>query len=203
MTTSWWKPRSATTAWRASLHVQQGRSIIGASCTSPYSVAEQLSWSELPPQQELSSDAEDTAIEALDDVVAALLAEAHKGAGGRAKAPRSASKPTVNLYSLASPLTATVQGNYRLTAPDADSDVRHIILELGTVPFPILEGQSVGIIPPGTAGNGKPFLPRLYSVSSPRDGERPNTNNLALTVKREANGVCSNYICDCEQRGHR
>ena len=26
---------------------------------------------------------------------------------------------------------------------------------------------------------------RLYSVSCPRDGERPNTNNLSLTVKRE------------------
>ena len=37
---------------------------------------------------------------------------------------------------------------------------------------------------------------RLYSVSSPRDGERPNTNNLALTVKREERGVCSNYLCD-------
>jgi benzoyl-CoA 2,3-dioxygenase component A len=37
---------------------------------------------------------------------------------------------------------------------------------------------------------------RLYSVASPRDGERPNTNNLALTVKREERGVCSNYLCN-------
>ena len=46
---------------------------------------------------------------------------------------------------------------------------------------------------------GKPFLPRLYSVSSPRDGERPNFNNLSLTVKREPNGVCSNYVCDLKK----
>ncbi len=166
----------------------------------PYAIAEQLAWSELPAQEELGGGAgagsEDTAIEALDDAVAALLAEAHKGTHGRAKAPASASKPAINLYTLGSPLEATVQGNYRLTAPDADSDVRHIILDLGTARLPVLEGQSIGIIPPGTDKNGKPHLPRLYSVSSPRDGERPNTNNLSLTVKRDPGGVCSNYICD-------
>ena len=40
---------------------------------------------------------------------------------------------------------------------------------------------------------------RLYSISSPRDGERPNTNNLSLTVKREEQGVCSNFLCDLER----
>jgi benzoyl-CoA 2,3-dioxygenase component A len=170
---------------------------------APYPVAEQLAWAELPAQAELGNGAaqgaDDTAIEALDDAIAALLAEAHKGAGGRSKAPASASKPSVNLFTLGAPLEATVQGNYRLTAPDADSDVRHIILGLGGARFPVLEGQSIGIIPPGTDANGKPHLPRLYSVSSPRDGERPNTNNLSLTVKREPQGVCSNYICDLKK----
>jgi benzoyl-CoA 2,3-dioxygenase component A len=33
-------------------------------------------------------------------------------------------------------------------------------------------------------------------VSSPRDGERPGYNNVSLTVKREEQGVCSNYVCD-------
>jgi len=169
----------------------------------PYAILEQLTWSELPAQAELESGAgtgsEDTVIEALDDAVAALLAEAHQGTHGRAKSPASASKPAVNLYTLGSPLEATVQGNYRLTAPDADSDVRHIILDLGSARFPVLEGQSIGIVPPGTDASGKRHLPRLYSVSSPRDGERPNTNNLSLTVKREPKGVCSNYICDLKK----
>ncbi len=169
----------------------------------PYALAEQFAWSELPAQEEHSNGAaaDSTAVEALDDAVSALLAEAHKGTRGRAKAPASASKPSVNLYTLGSPLEATVQGNYRLTAPDADSDVRHIILDLGSARFSVLEGQSIGIIPPGTDANGKPHLPRLYSVSSPRDGERPNTNNLSLTVKREPMGVCSNHICDLKKGG--
>jgi benzoyl-CoA 2,3-epoxidase subunit A len=166
----------------------------------PYSLDEQLSWMELPEQEQFDeAEAEGGAIEALDDVVASLLAEAHAGAGGAAKAPVSAPKPTVNLYTSAKPATAVVQGNYRLTAENADSDVRHIILDLGSQPFPVVEGQSVGIAPPGTDANGRPHLMRLYSVSSPRDGERPHTNNLSLTVKREAHGICSNYVCDLKR----
>jgi benzoyl-CoA 2,3-dioxygenase component A len=168
--------------------------------STPYSLEEQLAWTELPAQQALDNGAgRETAIEALDAEIAALLAEAHKGTGGRAKPPASASKPTVNLYPLGKPIKATVQGNYRLTAEGADSDVRHIILDLGAASFPVLEGQSIGIIPPGADERGKPHLPRLYSVSSPRDGERPNTNNLALTVKREPGGICSNYVCDLQK----
>ncbi len=165
--------------------------------TSPYSVEEQFEWMELPEQEEFSSTASeaDTSIEALDGAIAALLAEAHSGAGGRAKAPVSAAKPSINLYNLGNPAEATVQGNYSLTK-DPDHDVRHIILDLGSLPFPVLEGQSIGIIPPGEDKDGKPHLPRLYSISSPRDGERPNYNNISLTVKRETSGICSNYVCD-------
>ncbi|MBI1384502.1 MAG: benzoyl-CoA 2,3-epoxidase subunit BoxA [Rhizobiales bacterium] len=167
---------------------------------SPYSLEEQLSWSELPAQETLaapdgSGDAPGT-IEALEGEIERLLSEAHAGAGGPARAPASASKATVNLYSRTHPAIAVVQGNYRLTGEAADSDVRHIILDLGQQVFPVLEGQSVGVLAPGLDGNGEPHRIRLYSVSSPRDGERPNTNNLSLTVKREPGGVCSNFLCD-------
>lgn len=169
--------------------------------TTPYSVDAQLEFMELPEQEAFSGDESetDTSIEALDDAVAALLAEAHSGAGGKAKAPASASRPSINLYNLGKPATATVQGNYRLTEEAADSDVRHVILDFGSLPFPVLEGQSVGVIAPGVDASGKPHLPRLYSVSSPRDGERPNYNNLSLTVKREESGLCSNYVCDLKK----
>jgi benzoyl-CoA 2,3-dioxygenase component A len=166
----------------------------------PYSLDDQFSWDELPGQVDLAAEGGgDTSVEALDDAVAALLAEAHQGAGGAARAPASASHPTVNVNGAKNPLVATVQGNYRLTAEGADADVRHIILDLGPGRFPVLEGQTVGILPPGADANGRPHGPRLYSVSSPRDGERPNTNNLSLTVKREPHGVASNFICDLER----
>lgn len=168
----------------------------------PYSLDDQFGWDELPAQEDVDdATAGDTSIEAIDDSVAALLAEAHTGVGGPSKPPASASKPSVNLYTLQQPATAVMQGNYRLTAETGDSDVRHIILSFGDQPFPVLEGQCVGIIAPGTDAAGRPHRPRLYSVASPRDGERPNTNNIALTVKREPAGVCSTHLCDLEKGG--
>ncbi len=167
---------------------------------APYSLDDQYGWEELPAQEEIAgSGEEDSGLEALDDAMAALLAKAHEGAGGKAKAPATASKPSVNLYNLGKPVEATVQGNYRLTAEGSDADVRHIILDFGAHPMPVLEGQSIGILPPGQDETGKAHLPRLYSISSPRDGERPNYNNLSLTVKREPGGLCSNYVCDLKK----
>lgn len=163
---------------------------------TPYSVEEQFGWEDLPEQEAIEAAPDGGEDVAMDDVIATLLAQAHEGAGGKAKAPVTAAKPTINMYNLGKPARATVQGNYRLTEADSDGDVRHIILDLGSLPFPVLEGQSVGIIPPGLDANGNAHLPRLYSVSSPRDGERAGFNNLSLTVKREDAGLCSNYVCD-------
>ena len=161
---------------------------------TPYSMDEQFEWMELPEQQEFDIANTGTG-ESADDAIAALIADAHKGAGGKAVAPKSAAKPTINLYNLGKPAVAKVTGNFRLTK-DAGHDVRHIILDFGAQPFPYLEGQSVGIIPPGADEKGIPHLPRLYSISSPRDGERAGYNNVSLTIKREENGLCSNYVCD-------
>ncbi len=160
-----------------------------------YSLDEQFEWLDLPEQEEIATTSDSGEAE-IDEAVASLLNEAHAGAGGVAKAPGSASKPSINLHNTSNPITVRVQGSFRLTADDADNDVRHIIIDLADHTFPLLEGQSIGVIPPGIDANGKPHQPRLYSVSSPRDGERPNTNNLSLTVKREENGICSNYLCD-------
>jgi len=168
--------------------------------TTPYSLDEQFEWMELPEQQEFAAGAseESTSLEALDEDMARLLADAHAGAGGKSKAPATASKASINMHTVARPAEMTVQGNYRLT-DDPDHDVRHIILDAGALPFPVLEGQSIGIIAPGRDSNAKPHLPRLYSISSPRDGERANYNNLSLTVKRDEGGVCSNYVCDLKK----
>lgn len=163
---------------------------------TPYSLEEQYGWDELPEQEDLDANPPEEG--EVGAAIAALLAEAHSGAGGRSKAPATALKPAINLYTVGKPATLKVQGNYPLT-DDPDHDVRHVILDTGGLPFPVLEGQSVGIIPPGLAPSGQPHLPRLYSVSSPRDGERPGYHNISLTVKREPQGVASNYLCDLEK----
>jgi benzoyl-CoA 2,3-epoxidase subunit A len=163
---------------------------------TPYTLEQQFEMDELPDQEDIAAPAP-LSDEGAVDPIAALLAEAHKGAGGKAKAPLTASKPAVNMYNLGKPAKMKVQGNYRLT-DDPDHDVRHIILDPGALPFPVLEGQSVGIIPPGTDAEGNAHLPRLYSISSPRDGERPGYHNISLTVKREDKGLASTYLCDLE-----
>ena len=77
---------------------------------TPYSLEEQYEWMELPEQGEVSvAESAEEGTESGEDPVAALLAEAHKGAGGKAKAPASAAKPTVNLYNLANPVEAVAR----------------------------------------------------------------------------------------------
>jgi benzoyl-CoA 2,3-epoxidase subunit A len=165
-----------------------------------FTLEEQFSWDVLPPQTEPAVATEG----ALPEEVQRLTAEATAGLGTAVAAPWSAEKPYVNLFTPRNPVTATVAGNFRLTEDGASSDIRHIVLDFGGAAFPVLEGQSIGIIPPGTDANGKPHYVRLYSVASPRDGERPGYNNLSITVKRvdqdhdgkPVRGVCSNYLCD-------
>ena len=160
-----------------------------------YSLTEQFSWDELPKQEQLS-EAETAVLEALEAEVGALLADAHKGSGGKAVAPASAAKPSVNLHSRSKPLVATVQGNFRITATTSESDIRHIVLGFSDQQCPVLEGQSIGVVVPGVRADGKPHDIRLYSIASARDGEKRNGNNLSLTIKRSPGGVGSTYMCD-------
>ena len=102
-----------------------------------------------------------------------------------------------------------------MTEVGRDYDTHHIVLDFGAMPFPLLEGQSIGIVPPGLDAEGRPHHPRQYSIASPRNGERPGYNNVSLTVKRvledhqgrPVRGVASNYLCDLDGRrqgsGHR
>jgi benzoyl-CoA 2,3-dioxygenase component A len=128
--------------------------------------------------------------------------------------PWSAAHAYTNLYgpkAAVKSVTATVVGNLRVTEVgqrpgQQDYDTHHIVLDFGAMPFPVLEGQSIGIIPPGLDASGRPHHPRQYSVASPRNGERPGHNNLSLTVKRvledhqgkPVRGVASNFLCDLQ-----
>jgi benzoyl-CoA 2,3-dioxygenase component A len=166
---------------------------------TPWSIEEQLVWDDLPDDQEGDVVEE----EDIDGEVIALFDLAEGKERTRISPPATASKPALHMYSRSKPATARVAGNYRITDKDTESDIRHIVLDFGTTSFPVLEGQSIGIIPPGEDKQGKPHHIRLYSVASPRDGERPNRNNLALTVKRvvdgDFKGVGSNYMCDLKK----
>ena len=183
-----------------------------------YSVAEQLTWDALPAELTPEQLAEagvwaEAALPVEPAPAAAAVAEpgteaAFNSAQYNATLPPwSAAHAYTNLYgpkAAEKSVTATVVGNVRVTEVGRDYDTHHVMLDFGAMPFPVLEGQSIGVIPPGTDANGRPHHARQYSIASPRNGERPGYNNLSLTIKRvledhqgqPVRGVASNYMCD-------
>jgi len=181
-----------------------------------YSVEEQLTWDDLPAAL---SEAELQAMGISGDaVLAATSAEPapaqavnvsgeavfNSAAYGATLPPWSAAHAYTNLYGPKSPTTATVVGNFKVNEAGTTNETHHIVIDFGSMPFPVLEGQSVAIVPPGVDASGKPHHARQYSIASPRNGERAGYNNVSLTVKRviedhegkPVQGVCSNYLCD-------
>ncbi len=184
--------------------------------TRAYTLDEQFSWDELPAEwsaeqlaaggfaaTQAGAAAPAAPVPAVDPA-----GEPWRASGfGATLPPWSAAHPYTQLYGPKAPqpfLSATVTGNHRVTEVGREYDTHHIVLDFGTTPFPVLEGQSLGIIPPGVDASGRPHHPRQYSVASPRNGERPGYNNLSLTIKRvledhdgkPVRGVASNYMCD-------
>ena len=183
-----------------------------------YPIAEQLGWDELPvelPAEQLAEIGGEAAVIPIATAVAvaASFAESTQAVAvsssnvGATLPPWSAAHAYTNLYgpkAVEKTITATVTGNVRVTEVGKEYDTHHIVLDFGNTPFPVLEGQSVAVLPAGIDGNGRSHHARQYSVASPRNGERPGYNNLSLTVKRvledhsgkPVRGVASNYLCD-------
>ena len=172
-----------------------------------YPTADQLTWDELPTEIALADLPADAVAALNNNVDEELQINAADASLGSVVAPDSAALPTVNLHGIRNVATATVSGNFRVTQLGTESDTHHIVLDFGSANFPVLEGQSLGIIPPGVDAQGRAHHARQYSIANPRDGERPGYNNVSLTVKRvttdydgnPVRGVASNYVCDLKK----
>ncbi|MBC2669300.1 benzoyl-CoA 2,3-epoxidase subunit BoxA [Novosphingobium piscinae] len=182
-----------------------------------YSIEQQFGWTELPaelspellasqgvPEEMLAAPPEATSAEAGPTPASAVTTRLNAHVP-----PWSAAHPYVSLYGPRARepwIEATVAGNVRVTNRGSDYDTHHVVLDFGARPFPVLEGQSIGILPPGADDKGRPHHARQYSVASARTGERSGFNNLSLTIKRvledhqgrPVRGVASNYMCDLE-----
>jgi benzoyl-CoA 2,3-dioxygenase component A len=181
-----------------------------------YSIEEQFTWDELPAEltpEQLEAEGIASSDEVVIQAQPAAAPQPPSAPGevafnsaqyGATVPPWSAAHAYTNLFPPKNPTTATVVGNFNCTEAGYENQTHHIVLDFGAMPFPVLEGQSIAIIPPGTDANGKPHFARQYSIASPRNGERPGYNNVSLTVKRvlqdhqgnPVRGVCSNYVCD-------
>ncbi|MDF3835476.1 benzoyl-CoA 2,3-epoxidase subunit BoxA [Cupriavidus basilensis] len=183
-----------------------------------YSTAEQLGWDELPAElspEQLAEQGVAVGAEPMPEAVVSLPGAVSGEAAfnsaqyGATVPPWSAAHAYTNLYGAkgaGKTITATVTGNVRVTEVGRDYDTHHIVLDFGASPFPVLEGQSIGIVPPGVDAAGRPHHARQYSLASARNGERPGYNNISLTIKRvledhqgnPVRGVASNYMCDLQ-----
>lgn len=135
-------------------------------------------------------------------------AKSNKTAMSETKA-KSKSEVPVNIYKPKNPLTGKCIENRELVQEGGVGRVRHLTFDISNSDLWYLEGQSIGIIPPGTDDKGKPHKLRLYSIASTRHGDKSDDNTVSLCVRElvyqhpETNetiyGVCSSYLCNLEE----
>eukprot|EP01025_Chloroclados_australasicus_P022224 TRINITY_DN2300_c0_g1_i5.p1 TRINITY_DN2300_c0_g1~~TRINITY_DN2300_c0_g1_i5.p1 ORF type:complete len:351 (+),score=40.93 TRINITY_DN2300_c0_g1_i5:109-1161(+) len=120
----------------------------------------------------------------------------------------------MNTFNPKKPFTAKVKSVERIVGPKATGETCHIIIETNNE-IPFVEGQSYGVIPPGTKINSRgkevPHGTRLYSIGSSRYGDFFDGNTTSLCVRRAVywdlelkaedpakKGICSNFLCDAK-----
>jgi len=111
----------------------------------------------------------------------------------------------VNIYRPNQPFIGKCIENYALVDEGGIGIVQHVTFDLSGGDLRYLEGQSIGIIPPGTDANGKPHKLRLYSIASTRHGDKLDDKTVSLCVrqleyqhpetKETVYGVCSTHLC--------
>jgi len=115
----------------------------------------------------------------------------------------------VNIYKPKNPLIGKCIENRELVKEGGVGRVRHLTFDASDSDLRYLEGQSIGIIPPGKDDKGKPHKLRLYSIASTRHGDDGDDNTVSLCVRElvyqhpETNetiyGVCSSYLCNLNE----
>ena len=117
----------------------------------------------------------------------------------------------VNVFKNKAPFTGKVVSTKRIVGPKATGETCHIVID-HQGDFPYWEGQSWGVIPPGTREkDGKPHSVRLYSIASSRYGDDMSGKTGSLCVRRAnywcpelkeddpaKKGICSNFLCDTQ-----
>jgi ferredoxin--NADP+ reductase len=117
----------------------------------------------------------------------------------------------VNIYRPKDPYIGKCIENYDLVGEGGIGKCTHVTFDLSGGDLRYLEGQSIGIIPPGTDNNGNPHKLRLYSIASTRHGDKLDDKTVSLCVREleykhpesgeTIKGVCSSFLCNLEVGG--
>lgn len=115
----------------------------------------------------------------------------------------------INIYKPKNPFTSKCLSSKELVQEGGEGTVRHLTFDLSGGDLRYLEGQSIGIIPPGTDANGKPHKLRLYSIASTRHGDNLDDQTVSLCVRQleykhpetgeTVYGVCSSFLCNIKE----
>ncbi|CAL6443468.1 unnamed protein product [Bathycoccus prasinos] len=116
---------------------------------------------------------------------------------GKAKVPLALEEGEMplNTYKNKTPFTGTVKSVERIVGPKATGETTHIIIDHGGK-MPFWEGQSYGVIPPGTKINSKgkevAHGVRLYSIASTRLAAGFRRKGMGFRIYRE---TLSRFSC--------
>lgn len=124
----------------------------------------------------------------------------------QAKPKTDKKKIPVNIYRPKTPYVGKCLDIYDLVAEGGVGTCRHMTFDLSEGDLHYIEGQSIGIIPPGEDEKGKPHKLRLYSIASTRHGDNLDDKTVSLCVRKleykdpesgeDVQGVCSSFLCD-------
>ncbi|WP_036477079.1 ferredoxin--NADP reductase [Myxosarcina sp. GI1] len=114
-------------------------------------------------------------------------------------------KVPVNIYSPRDPYMGKCVEIYDLVDEGGIGTCCHMTFDISEGDLYYLEGQSIGIIPPGKNEKGKPHKLRLYSIASTRHGDNLDDKTVSLCVRKleydhpetgeHVEGVCSSFLC--------
>ncbi|WP_066377614.1 MULTISPECIES: ferredoxin--NADP reductase [unclassified Anabaena] len=126
----------------------------------------------------------------------------------QAKAKKAHADVPVNTYRPNAPFMGKCISNETLVQEGGIGIVQHLKFDLSDGNLKYIEGQSIGIIPPGVDKNGKPEKLRLYSIASTRHGDDVDDKTVSLCVRQleykhpetgeTVYGVCSTYLTQLE-----
>ena len=114
----------------------------------------------------------------------------------------------VNIYRPKNPYVGKCLSNEELVGEGGIGTVRHLKFDISGGDLRYLEGQSIGIVPPGVDKNGKPEKLRLYSIASTQHGDDVDNKTVSLCVRQleykhpetgeTVYGVCSTFLTGLE-----
>ena len=117
-------------------------------------------------------------------------------------------KIPVNIYRPKKPYVGKCVDIYDLVEEGGIGTCRHMTFDLSEGDLHYIEGQSIGIVPPGVDDKGKPNKLRLYSIASTRHGDNLDEKTVSLCVRKleykdpetgeQVEGTCSSFLCGLE-----